>query len=387
MFVLATTELQKVPATILSRCQRHSFRRIDTRRIADYLQSIAQSEGFDLHPDAAELIARLADGGVRDALSLLDQCSAAASISVESVYATLGLAGNRRVARMLDSILKRDTAAVLKDFSAMWMDGKDPGTLLNELNGLMRDVLMLHVAPRGAEGLISGAYERAVLNGFAQRLTSEELIAAMEHVQGSIAALRDARNPKTTTELCLVSLCTDPGGDSISGLRARISRLEEEIARGIPVRQPEAPYPAPVREEQPLRPEEEPDGSRQYEEEPPVPPPADEPVEEPAAPSGALDWKSLCQRVIPRIPIDLRYHLEDESAVRARLNGNVLQLQVQPGFKYNRFNRPEVLESFAQEASSLLGREIHAQIVELREDERPKHSLDELKAFKEVHFK
>ena len=117
MFILATTELQKVPATILSRCQRHSFRRIETRRIADYLESIAKSERFDLSRDAAELIARLADGGVRDALSLLDQCSAAEKIDVESVYATMGLAGKRRVARMLDRILNRETAAVLKEFA------------------------------------------------------------------------------------------------------------------------------------------------------------------------------------------------------------------------------------------------------------------------------
>ena len=74
MFILATTELQKVPATILSRCQRHSFRRIDTPELADYIEYIASQERFSLSADAAELIARLADGGVRDALSLLDQC-------------------------------------------------------------------------------------------------------------------------------------------------------------------------------------------------------------------------------------------------------------------------------------------------------------------------
>ncbi len=86
MFILATTELQKVPATILSRCQRHSFRRIDTPDIAEYLEYIAKQENFKLSHEAAELIARLADGGVRDALSLLDQCSASATIDLEAVY-------------------------------------------------------------------------------------------------------------------------------------------------------------------------------------------------------------------------------------------------------------------------------------------------------------
>ena len=389
MFILATTELQKVPATILSRCQRHSFRRIDTQRIAAYLQTIAASERFDLKPDAAELIARLADGGVRDALSLLDQCSAADTIDVESVYSTMGLAGNRRVAQMLERILKRETAAVLKEFAAMWMDGKDPGTLLNELNGLLRDVLMMRVAPRGAEDLMSGAYERAALQGFAQRLTAEELIAAMDRLQQAIASLRDARNPKTVAELCLVSLCTDPGGDSISGLRARISRLEEEVARGVPIAGTQEAYPALEPEEQPLPPEEEAPWEAEPEEAP-QPEPVIEPEAEsdqPAADTTGLDWKALRERVTPRLPIDLRYMLEDESVVRAILNGNVLQVQVQPGFKFGRFNRPDVLERFAEEASGLLGREIHAKIEELRETERPKRSLDELKSFKEVHFK
>ncbi len=392
MFILATTELQKVPATILSRCQRHSFRRIDTPRIAEYLETIARAEHFALDPEAAELIARLADGGVRDALSLLDQCSAAERITVDSVYATMGLAGNRRVAQMLDRILKHDTAAVLKEFAGMWMDGKDPGTLLGELNGLLRDVLMLHVAPKGAMELVSGAYDRATLAAFTQRLTAEELIAAMDTLQRAITGLRDARSPKTVAELCLVSLCSGAGDDGIASLRARLSRLEEEVARGVPVRQ------APRYEEDEFaaQPEESlPEIEPAYDPEPEAPtpeapePPVQEPSHAPAPQAGpplTLDWKALCERVAPRLPMDLRYALEDESVVRAGMEGDLLRLLVQPGFKFERFKRQDVLDSFAQEASALLGREIRVQITELREQARPQRSLDELKAFKEVHF-
>jgi len=401
MFILATTELQKVPATILSRCQRHSFRRIDTPRIAEYLETIARAEHFEMTHEAAELIARLADGGVRDALSLLDQCSAAAKIDVESVYATMGLAGNRRVAQMLDRILKHDTAAVLKEFAGMWMDGKDPSTLLGELNGLLRDVLMLHVAPKGAMELVSGSYDKATLQAFAQRLTSEELIAAMDTLQKAITGLRDARNPKTAAELCLVALCTDAGGDSLLHLRARISRLEEEVARGIPMR-PADGAESPLRrddalfipeaeenEEPVFIPEEAPPPV--WEEEAPQAPrqeeaaPVQAPVSAEAPAATPFDWKALCERVAPRLPNDLRYSMDD-SVIRGKLTGNMLQLQVQSGFKYTRFNRQEILESFAQEASALVGREIRVQIGEMREEERPQRSLDELKAFKEVHF-
>ena len=410
MFILATTELQKVPATILSRCQRHSFRRIDTRRIADYLEYIAKNERFDLTREAAELIARLADGGVRDALSLLDQCSAAATIDVEAVYATMGLAGNRRVAQMLDRILKHDTAAVLKEFAGMWMDGKDPGTLLGELSSLLRDILMLHVAPKGGMDLVSGSYDLPTLRAFAQRLSSEELIAAMDTLQRALSGLRDAKNPKTTAELCLVNLCTDPGGDGISGLRARISRLEEEIARGVPVRQaPAYEEDPPPLEERPLS-YEDPTERNPLSEEgvapfeplsersaPEVSAPIPERIEPeqvtqttaltaPAAPSG-LSWKALCEGVAPGLPMDLRYALEDESTVRGELTGNLLTLQVTPGFKYNRFNRQEVLETFAREASRLTGQEIRVKISELGAQARPGRSLEELRQFKEVHFK
>ena len=394
MFILATTELQKVPATILSRCQRHSFRRIDTPRIAAYLEKIAEAEHFDLSHEAAELIARLADGGVRDALSLLDQCSAAEKIDVESVYATMGLAGNRRIARMLDLILKHDTAAVLREFAGMWMDGKDPATLLGELNGLLRDTLMLHVAPKAAMELASGSYDRATLAYFSQRLTAEELIAAMDTLQRAVTGLRDSGNPKTAAELCLVSLCTDAGGDGVSRLRARISRLEEELAHGIPVRQaayederPDAPRdepPAPIDDELPetdeYLPEEPPEA---VDEEAAL---AAEEKPEPQTGEHKLNWQELSEAVKPRLPMELRFYLDDRSVVRPTIEGDLLQLLVQPGFKLERFKRQDVTESFAQEASRLTGREIRVTVGELREDSRPQRSVEELRGFKEVHF-
>ena len=183
MFILATTELQKVPATILSRCQRHSFKRLDSSVIAEYLEYIASQEHMKLTHEAAEIIARLADGGVRDALTLLDQCSASENIDVEAVYSAMGLAGNLRIAALLDNIIGGDTAAALKSFDALWMDGKDPATLLGELNGLMRDVLMTQVAPKGGANLLSGGYSSAQLKQFAQNMTREELLCAMDTVQ------------------------------------------------------------------------------------------------------------------------------------------------------------------------------------------------------------
>ena len=149
MFILATTELHKVPATILSRCQRHSFKRIPVDTIAARLNYVAQQEHLNLQPDAAALLARMADGGMRDALTLLDQCSGSDVITTETVISAMGLAGNLRTAQLLQSIADGDTAKTLEQFRSLWQDGKDPAALLDELSMLQRDLLMQAVAPRG----------------------------------------------------------------------------------------------------------------------------------------------------------------------------------------------------------------------------------------------
>ncbi len=396
MFILATTELQKVPATILSRCQRHSFRRIGTAEIARYLRYIAEQERIALSEEAAELIARMADGGVRDALSLLDQCSASEKIDVDTVYSTVGLAGNRRIAELLGLILRQETAAVLQTFSRMWMDGKDPASLLGELNGLMRDILMVHVAPKSAGELISGGYDLSVLSDFARQMTAEELLCAMDTVQRAIGGLREAGNPRTAAELCLVSLCSDPAGESALQLRARISRLEEELARGVPQRsapplpqEDEEPFGElpPVRESRPAHAEEDEPELEVFQEEQPedVFLKRESAEEPPPAPRPVGSWEAIRAAVTPNLPMELRFSLGDESRVRGTLEDTALVLEVLPGFLYDRFNRQEVLEKVAEAARQVCGRELRVQLKELQSQGKTR-SLDELKQFKEVRF-
>ena len=414
MFILATTELQKVPATILSRCQRHSFRRIDTPDIAEYLEYIAKQENFKLSHEAAELIARLADGGVRDALSLLDQCSASATIDLEAVYSAMGLAGNRRTAQLMSSILNHDTDKTLRDFNAMWMDGKDPATLLTELSGLLRDTLMTHVAPKGARSLISGGYDDTTLGELSGRMTTEEIICAMETVQKYTASMRESTSPKTTAELCLVSLCDNTMGESIAELRARISRLELQISSGsfTPVREDKHPTPAPAeeeperyepelpqrREETYISEEDDLDPEMFMEEQPEdsflqrggrvEPEPQAEPVAQPKAdaPAGEPTWKDICAKAAGSLPMDIKLRLDDSASVRGKIENGTLRIEVVPGFLYGRFNRQDVLAKFSEAATALAGKEIHALLSELHDEPRPQRSLDELKQFKEVKF-
>ena len=414
MFILATTELQKVPATILSRCQRHSFRRIDTPDIAEYLEYIAKQESFKLSHEAAELIARLADGGVRDALSLLDQCSASETIDLEAVYSAMGLAGNRRTAQLMSGILDHDTDKTLRDFNSMWMDGKDPATLLTELSGLLRDTLMTHVAPKGARSLISGGYDDTTLGELSGRMTTEEIICAMETVQKYTASMRESTSPKTTAELCLVSLCDNTMGESIAELRARISRLELQISSGsfTPVRENKHPTPAPAeeeperyepelpqrREETYISEEDDLDPEMFMEEQPEdsflqrggrvEPEPQAEPEAQPKAdaPAGEPAWKDICAKAAGSLPMDIKLRLDDSASVRGKIENGTLRIEVVPGFLYGRFNRQDVLAKFSEAATALAGKEIHALLSELHNEPRPQRSLDELKQFKEVKF-
>ena len=388
MFILATTELNKVPATILSRCQRHGFKRIDVPEIAEYLEYIASKESITLSHEAAELIARLAEGGVRDALSLLDQCSSRETIDVEAVYAAMGLAGKRRLAELLDLIIRHDTAASLQLFSDLWMDGKDPGTLLAELAQLLRDVLLLHVAPKGSRNLLSSGLDLESLRGFAGRMTREELLCALEKLQSTQGAMRTVNNPRMNAELCLVSLCDNSLGDSTAELRARLSRLEERVQNGVPAAAPAEkaePKPRPVREPQPIELRPEPKREEPQPSAPPAPVEAPAPMPEEAEEPAEL-WKAIQKRLAPRLTMELRTILNNPDLILGAMKGEILQIEAAPGYAYGRFNKPELLQAIAETATALRGRETRVQLADQKPRQQAGRSLDELRGFREVHF-
>ena len=439
MFILATTELQKVPATILSRCQRHSFRRIPTERLSAYLREIARREALQLDEAASLQIARLAEGGVRDALSILDQCSAQERITTETVFETMGLAGNLNLVRLLKAMLRHDSAGALTLFQKIWLDGKEPASFLGELNGLIRDILIVKAAPAGAAELISGNYEREVLDGFASAMTKEELLYCADTVQDSLARIRQVRNPRTAAEICIVSLCDSRTAESVLSLRARISRLEEAVRSGItPVEQTEhqasapkapagddrsdaflddepvwddAPSETPARFEPELRtvPMEEPDRNPRPEVPPlrptpqPVQPtepivaaPAETPHEAPRSAESeemtAADGdvteleKTILKQAREKLPIELRFSVEDPAKFRLMIQNRDLALEAVPGFLLDRLKKPEVRAVFSAVAENVLGHPVSVKLSELSKDRHSMRDLNELKQFKEVTF-
>lgn len=401
MFILATTELHKVPATILSRCQRHSFRRIDSASIAEYISYVADNERIELESDAAELIARLAEGGVRDALSLLDQCSGRGKIDLETVYSSMGLAGKRRVVKMLDNIIAQDSEAAVTEFTELWMDGKDPASFLEELSGLLRDVLMLKVAPRSSAELVSGSYDSKTLKSFALNMTVEELSCAMQKLQKAMADIKEVKNTKTAAELCLISLCHNVGGESIAELKARISRLEETVEKGVSIvraapldfgEEEEEEY-IPVRQ-QPEYEEEEEDElvadafseeqpedaflQRSRSEAEPVP------VQEAPAATRSAGWEEVKEVLCKKLPMPLPLDLKSDK-INGRVENEQLFLEVQEGFMHERFKRPIVLDIVREAVVEVFGKELRIQLVPFN-GTRAQRDIEELKKFKEVRF-
>ena len=256
MFILATTELHKVPATILSRCQRFSFRRIQPRDIVGRLNYIAQQENIDLKDDGAALLARLSDGALRDALSLLDQCAAVGgAIDAPAVLDALGLAGNVQTAQLMSLILTRDARGALALLGRLYDGGKDVGAVLGELSALSRELLISATAGEGGESLLSGAYDASTLDSLRAQGTSARFIQLCTILQETAAQLQFSVNRRTDAELCILKLCDETLSGDLAALGARIARLEEQIAAGVQFaarNAPSAPAAAPAAKDSPM---------------------------------------------------------------------------------------------------------------------------------------
>ncbi|MBE6909534.1 MAG: DNA polymerase III subunit gamma/tau [Ruminococcaceae bacterium] len=237
MFILATTELHKVLPTILSRCQRFAFRRILPRDIEARLAYVAEQEGIDLKPDGAELLARLSDGALRDALSLLDQCAATGgSIGAQEVLDVLGLAGNVQTAQLLGFILRRDAKAALLLLHRLYTGGKDVGAVLGELSTLARDLLISATAPEGGAALLSGGYDEKTLSALRRESTAARLVQICTVLQECAAGLQLSVNRRTDAELCLLRLCDESLSGDLTAINARIARIEDQLAAGAAYR-------------------------------------------------------------------------------------------------------------------------------------------------------
>ena len=362
LFILATTELHKVPATILSRCQRFSFRRISQEDIASRLQYVAYQEQIELDEAAARVLARLADGGMRDGLSLLDQCASATTgeLTAEKVYECLGIAGERKCGELLSYCAGQDTAKALSLFNQLYSQGKDLGALLDELESLLRDLLVMKTAPGSGLGMLSGVAPDSEVIGLTKQLSTGELVRMMQTVQETTAAFNRSAGRRMDAELCIVELCRPELSLDAKAMNARLTRLEDQIKSGrIAVAAPAPPMQAQT------PPPEEADDDR-----PPMPgdedaPPAEEEPQRPEAPDSF--WVELVGEVRAELkpPVSGFFVTTPQSPIQGVLVGDRLEIRAGNSFVAEMVGKPEILELISLKASAKLRRNITAIVVDL----------------------
>lgn len=394
LFILATTELHKVPATIKSRCQQFAFKRILPIQIAQRLEYVAEQENIPLTREGAALLARLADGGMRDALSLLDQCAGGRGpVDEQAILDTLGLAGNVETAALMERLAARDTAGALDTLARLYASGKDVGAVLGELSALARDLLLRKTAPQGGAALMAGGYDEATLRRLGERLSAQRLLQMLTQLQAAGADLPRSANRRTDAELCLIRLSDEGLDESFAGLSARIARLEEMLAKEIPAApvsappaEPEPAAPAkaeksapaddlpPWEEERPPLPEEPPEESEYVFDEPaPLPKPepaAPAPRPAPAAPGPAVQsggdsafWPSFAAGLKGKVPPTVMPYLNNPAKVTGVWKNGQLTLWVDSEFTRSMLNKPAVLEKLAAAAASAFGGQPHVGVV------------------------
>lgn len=239
IFILATTDPHKIPATIHSRCQRFDFRRVTVEEITDHLAMVAEKSGINADREALRLIAIQSEGGMRDALSLLDQCGVMAQqITAETVREVLGIVGRETLRQLVSAIGKQDLSATLAKLNFLLEQGKDVRQVLTELAEYFRALLLYKAAPSYQEVYLTDTEE--ALSENAPLFTNDRLLAAEERLHAGLSELRWTVRPRITAELCLFDLCRQEGS-TLAALAMRVEELEKRLASGVTFAKQEAP--------------------------------------------------------------------------------------------------------------------------------------------------
>ena len=279
-FILATTEVHKLPATILSRCQRFDFKRITPEDIAKRLAYVAGEEGLELEADAAMLIARLADGALRDALSILDQCIGhSRHITLDVVNATVGLAGKDYLFALSTSILNKDSASALSQINTLHNNSCDMERLCNELTNHFRNLMVCKAVKAPGEIIVASKEELEEYQATAAAYTMDFILEVLGVLGDTLSNLRRGLNRRVEMEMSIIRLCTS----STDSLVAGATPVEAKPIAPTPKVETPAPATAPKPE--------------------PIPEPEPEPIPEP---------KPIPELEVEEIPLP-----EDDSAPAA----------------------------------------------------------------------
>lgn len=233
IFILATTEIHKIPATILSRCQRFDFKRIQPETMSIRLKQVAENEGLSLDDDAAMLIARLADGALRDGLSVLDQC-AGRSKSIDSalVSEVAGLTGRAVLYQITNAVIEKDSAAAMNIISELYQNSYDMERLCVELINHYRNFLVAKTVKNSRELIVCTDDEYNTLIKASHALSMESIVYGLDLFQNALVRIKGGVNSRIEMEMSLIKLCEPKLEESMQSVLERMSQLERRAATG-----------------------------------------------------------------------------------------------------------------------------------------------------------
>ncbi len=239
IFILATTEVHKLPATILSRCQRFDFRRIQPETMAIRLKQVAEYENIKLHDDAAVLIARIADGALRDGLSILDQCAGRDNdVTTELVSSVAGLAGREAMYKLSDCIADKDSSAAMSLISSLYQNSFDMERLCVEMINHFRNFLVVKTVRKSRELIICTDDEFNTIVQSSERFTIENIIFALDLFQNTLVTIKGGANARIEMEMAFIKLCEPKLDESIASVLERLSVLERAVNNGTVISSP-----------------------------------------------------------------------------------------------------------------------------------------------------
>ena len=347
VFVLATTDPQRVLPTILSRCQRFDFRRIPLQALEQHLSWIAEQEAINITPEAVHLVAQLAQGGLRDAESLLDQLSLLPPpVEPDAVWELLGAVPEQELLQLAGALQAADPLELLQSCRQLLDRGREPAAVLQGLAGLLRDLVLALAAPQHLELTGFSPANREALPALAQQLGRARLLRWQEGLRGSEVQLRQSAQPRLWLEVLLLGLLAEPQAAAIAATPAPVAQAAAPAQVPAPAGAPPAPATATV----------------------PVPAPAAEPAAAPApaasttpapeaapapAPAAAnLDLNSLWQQILASLELPSTRMLLTQQGELVRLDNQRAVVRVAPNWAGMVQSRLPLLE---QAAAKVLG--------------------------------
>lgn len=263
IFILATTEAHKIPVTILSRCQRYDFKRISIDTICERLHELIEAEGLDVEDKAVRYIARMADGAMRDALSLLDQCAAfyiGERLTYDHVLEVLGAVDTDVFGRLFRQVLKRNVKEVIQVLDELVMQGRELSQLAADFTWYLRNLLLLKTSDEMEEVLDVSSENLVQLKEDAKLVEAEELIRYIRIFSELTGELKYSTQKRVLLEVTFIKLCKPQMETNADTLLSRLRALEEEVENGIAAAsaQPRPIYTdvdaRPIRKEKPVLP-------------------------------------------------------------------------------------------------------------------------------------